>query len=360
MPAQALQKELDAAVHQGIFPGASLLVARGPEILCSLHSGQAQTTPTSRAISENTLFDIASITKPMATATLMMLANPEIDHLVDHPVGDFYHSALYGEIQLKYLLNHTSGLPAWRDYYRQMVQEAPDHNKNTQKILSLIVKEIPHSKPGMKCEYSDLGYILLGYILEQIYAKPLNLIFKEKIAQPLGLVSTKYIPLGETLNDHEIASTEDCPWRKKVLTGEVHDDHAWLMGGVAGHAGLFSTTKDIHRWIVELIKAKKGASDFIDQQTFQFFNPLPEKRDRHKRYFTMGFDTPSEPSSSGKFFSSKTLGHLGYTGTSFWWDTTNDAIVILLTNRVHPSRTNEQIKAFRPKLHNLIWQSYFK
>ncbi len=132
------------------------------------------------------------------------------------------------------------------------------------------------------------------------------------------------------------------------------------MGGVAGHAGLFSTATDIHKWILELTKAFHGQSDLIDQDTFNNFNYLPEKRDRHKRYFTMGFDTPSEPSSSGKHFSTKSLGHLGYTGTSFWWDTTNDAIVILLTNRVCPSRTNEKIKNFRPALHNLVWETFFK
>lgn len=387
-----LKTELDKAVDEKIFSAASLMVARGKDILCHVQSGTTSFEEGAKSVDEKTIFDIASLTKPFSTATLMMLSCPAIPNLTTLCVGDFISSSHYGKVTLGQLLNHTSGLPAWRNYYQyytrddiarpevdagknnpivatekssflrheKIAEQNPNHEQITQTLVQIILKETPHSKPGIKCEYSDLGYILLGYILEQIYSKKLEQIFDEKIASPLALSSTFYnrLPLTEEKQLFSYAATEKCAWRGKTLLGEVHDDHAWLMGGVAGHAGLFSTTADIHRWLSELRDARNGTSHFISKEIFDLFQFLPEKRERQPRFFTLGFDTPSQPSSSGKHFSAHTLGHLGYTGTSFWWDMTTDEMIVLLTNRVHPSRENDKIKNFRPYLHDLVWSLY--
>ena len=157
-----------------------------------------------------------------------------------------------------------------------------------------------------------------------------------------------------------------------MIIGEVMDENCFVMGGVAGHAGLFSTCEDVAKWLLELKKAKEGKSRLIDQKTFRVFclDPLKEQESRrtgeqkgvHRpdRFFALGFETPSHPSSSGKYFSSNSLGHLGYTGTSFWWDLEKDWMVILLTNRVHPTRENKKIQEFRPKLHDLVVKEILK
>lgn len=135
------------------------------------------------------------------------------------------------------------------------------------------------------------------------------------------------------------------------------DEHAWMMGEVAGHAGLFSTANEIQIWLLELRRGLQGKSRLFPRPIVSRFLAMPKKRRRDQPFFTLGFDTPSKVSQSGKNFSAQTVGHLGYAGTSFWWDLKKDAIVILLTNRVHPTRENNKIRDFRPSLHDLIWET---
>ncbi len=354
---QTIDSVMKEALSEGVFPGASLLVARGEKILWNQVYGNAQIVPQKRPLLPETNFDIASLTKPLCTATLFMLAVQEKKcALTDLIEGTSLHS----------LLNHTSGLPDWKPYYKELLQTAPGwvaDKKGKEWLIQKILADLKQVKPTQEAIYSDLGYILLGDFLEKIYQKKLDLLFKEKIATPLGLKKTFFNPierhteLTDSHPDH-FAATEECSWRNKILCGEVMDDHAWLMGGVAGHAGLFSTAEDIHRWLTELMNAKNGKGSLIRGETFKLFCTIPKNRDPQIPFFTLGFDTPSSFSSAGKYFSPQSLGHLGYSGTSFWWDLKDDLWVILLTNRVHPRRENNLIREFRPKIHDLIRQEF--
>jgi CubicO group peptidase (beta-lactamase class C family) len=153
-----------------------------------------------------------------------------------------------------------------------------------------------------------------------------------------------------------IAPTEDCPWRKKVLCGEVHDDNAYAVGGVAGHAGLFSSVRDIHQLLACLNGCHRGKNTFLPQALIQEF--LSRDESVKNSTYALGWDTPSEnKSSSGKYFSLHSVGHLGFTGTSIWWDLEKNCHVVLLSNRVHPTRKNEKIREFRPYIHDLIMKT---
>jgi CubicO group peptidase (beta-lactamase class C family) len=207
--------------------------------------------------------------------------------------------------------------------------------------------------------YSDLGFILLGAVIEEVSGMTLDRFCHERIFRPLGLRATAFIDLSllrarrlEPVTEM-IAPTERCPWRKKVLCGEVHDDNAYAMGGVAGHAGLFSSAKDLDTILCRLKECYRNTAPFIPQRIVQEF----WTRDQAVSDSTwcLGWDTPSPTnSSSGAYFSPHSVGHLGFTGTSAWLDLEHDRHVILLSNRVHPSRDNEQIRAFRPHIHDLI------
>jgi CubicO group peptidase (beta-lactamase class C family) len=176
--------------------------------------------------------------------------------------------------------------------------------------------------------------------------------------KPLGLENLFFLPLKESeiRPGHACAATEDCPWRHKILEGEVHDDNAYVVGGVAGHAGLFGTARDIFGLLQHLLDTYTGkvASKVFQRETVQTFFECQQDQGR----FALGFDTPTGlESSSGRYFSDHSVGHLGFTGTSFWMDLEEEVIVILLTNRVHPSRANEKIKDFRPMLHDTVMET---
>lgn len=346
MSAPKIDEEMQSAVKEGVFPGAHLLVFKGESILHDEVYGWAQITPAPEKLTRIHLFDLASLTKPLCTATLAMIGFSEGCFDPTAKVAAFFPS-FNQEITLGHLLSHTAGLPDWKPYY-----QTPGD------VIPKILAEPLVARPGEKVIYSDLGYILLGAVLEKIFNAPLDRLFEEKIARPLNLIRTTFNPLWRWGDPAGYAATEDCPLRGRVLRGEVHDDNAFAMGGVAGHAGLFGSAGEVARWIFELRQARLGIGKVISKKAFELFCQVPAERDRHKRFFTLGFDTPSDPSSSGKYFSSSSLGHLGYAGTSFWWDPVQDFGVVLLTNRVHPSRDNDGIKQFRPLIHDVIARAF--
>lgn len=356
------------AIAEKVFPGASLLVGHNRKIIFQKEYGLAEETPLVRPLTKDILFDIASLTKPICTATLFMIATQKKLCSLDTPLQKFYPTLSDKHIHLKHLLNHTSGLPDWKAYHVQLLTEHPEWmltSNGRQWLIEKIIHEcehsrVTHSSVNNQTVYSDLGYILLGDILEKIFKKPLARIFEKEIATPLKLKNTFFNPVMNKIDSqpHRFAATEICSWRQKLLCGEVHDDNAWVMNGVAGHAGLFSNTTDIFTWLCELDKARFGESNLITKEIFNLFCSPPKDRNRQQRYFTLGFDTPSHPSSSGHNFSDNSLGHLGYTGTSFWWDLDKNFTIILLTNRVHPTRANETIREFRPKLHDLVYSTF--
>ena len=352
---KALQTLMQGAVDQGIFPGGVLLVANKDETIFFDAFGRARLSP-KRLMTTETVFDLASLTKPLATALCVMVLVQEgrvaLDQTLGQAVPDFSDTDKEG-LTVGQLLCHTSGLPDYRPYYERLSKWPPFERKG--EVRKMLLGEALIHDPGKVSLYSDLGFMILEWLIEVAAKKPLDRFVQESVYAPLRLKALFFVPLeGLKVRDHHpYAATEHCPWRGKLLQGEVHDDNAYTLGGVAGHAGLFGTARDIYRLLRELLNTYLGASNtglFHEDLVHTFFH-------RHSDVGTwaLGFDTPTRPhSSSGQSFSDQSVGHLGFTGTSFWMDLERGVIVILLTNRIHPSRENETIKAFRPLVHDAV------
>ncbi|MBI2341844.1 MAG: serine hydrolase, partial [Deltaproteobacteria bacterium] len=229
--------------------------------------------------------------------------------------------------------------------------------------IEAICSEPPAYPVGYQSIYSDLGFILLGEMIEHITRETLDSLFAKQIAKPLGLQNTFYIRLSKEgkrptdIKPENFAPTEHCPWRNRVLQGEVHDQNCSAMGGVAGHAGLFSTTADIHKFILTITNCLNEKDPFISSDTVERFLPFHYKLTECNSTWLLGWDRPDHINSqAGSHFSQKSIGHLGYTGCSMWMDLEKDFWIILLTNRIHPTITNEKIKSFRPMIYNMIYE----
>jgi len=243
------------------------------------------------------------------------------------------------------LLLHDSGLPAHRDFYKEA--------KGRDAILARVLAEPLIHEPGAQVEYSDLGFILLGAIVERLTGDSLDTYAKREIFQALGMDRSMFNPPRKLRED--IAPTEmDSDFRKRLIWGEVHDENAWAMGGIAGHAGLFSTAEDIASFAQMILNGGIYGNDrVLARSTIQQFTTRQTIAGSAR---TLGWDVPEEPSSSGRYFSAKSFGHTGFTGTSLWIDPERDLFVVLLTNRVNPTRANEKIRQVRPALHDAIFE----
>ena len=374
MDLDAVEHAFNDAIAQGVFPGAVVLVGKGEEVIYERAFGNRSLVPDKTALLASTVFDVASLTKPLATTlAIMHLVREKKIRLEDQVTRFIPTYGVFGKnvTTCRHLLNHSSGLPAWKPYYEDIVKlekagrihfvasRAANHF-----VLEQIHREKPMDPPGKRVLYSDLGFMLLGEIVETVSGATLDRFCQERVFRPLGLRSTAFIDLTqlrtrrlEPVRDM-IAPTENCPWRKKILCGEVHDDNAYAMGGVAGHAGLFSSARDVHVLIAFLNRCLRGQDDSLPAALVTEF--LTRDESVANSSHALGWDTPSpKDSASGQFFSSHSVGHLGFTGTSIWWDLEKNRHVILLTNRVHPSRKNEKIKEFRPNIHDLIMKALF-
>lgn len=372
MDFKSVDNAFEKAVIQGVFPGAVLLVGKGDEILYEHAFGARSLVPTIRPSDTSTIFDLASLTKPLATTVVMMLLVSEKKVCLDERVTRFFPNfGVFGkqDITLRHLLNHSSGLPHWMPYYENVLKSDKTGESNfvasqaaKQYVFTQVHREKPVSPAGLQGLYSDLGFMVLGEIVEAISDSTLDLFCDDRIFEPLGLERTFFVDLTRSKTrrlqaiEEMIAPTEDCPWRKKVLCGEVHDDNAYALGGVAGHAGLFSSARDIHQLLACLNRCLRGSDSFLPRTLVEEF--LSKDETVKNSTYALGWDTPSESrSSSGKYFSSHSVGHLGFTGTSIWWDLEKNCHVVLLSNRVHPTRKNEKIREFRPYVHDLIMKT---
>ena len=349
---EAVDKLMRQAITDKVFPGGVLLVAEKEEIVFFEAYGYAHLS-NHAPMTKDTIFDLASLTKPLGTtlAVMRLIQNDQIG--LEDPLGqilpEFADTDKAG-IKLKNLLYHDSGLPDYRPYYKTLKRIARDSRKSS--LKKLLVQEPLVNPIGKTVVYSDLGFMILAWVVEHVAGQRLDHFVAEEIYQPLGLNHLFFISRNPAESRGHFAATENCPWRKKILEGQVHDENADVIGGVAGHAGLFGTAANIYRLLIELLSIYRGqrkSALFHRDLLHRFFKRLPGT-DK-----ALGFDTPSATGSScGRGFSQNSVGHLGFTGTSFWMDLEQSVIVILLTNRVHPSRENESIKKFRPVLHDTV------
>ncbi|MFA7167118.1 MAG: serine hydrolase domain-containing protein [Desulfoplanes sp.] len=347
-----IQTMMQQAVDEGVFPGGVLLAAREGAVTCFVAAGRANVF-SGTMVTHDTLFDLASLTKPLATTLAVMKLVEQGVIEIDQPMGSILpalHHTGKQMITLRQLLAHTSGLPAYQPYYLRLCDFPADGRKAA--LRQLLGNEPLIHPVGAFSLYSDIGFMLLEWVVETVSGQRLDRYVSDQIYWPLGLDHLFFIDLNRPRPVGRYAATEQCPWRKRVLEGEVHDDNAHAAGGIAGHAGLFGTAEDVFRLLDHLMGIYHqdiGSGIICPQLVRQFFKRQPGT-DR-----ALGFDTPSATgSSAGEFFSRCSVGHLGFTGTSFWMDLERSVIVILLTNRVHPSRDNTRISAFRPKVHNAV------
>lgn len=353
-----------------VFPGAVLAVSRGGEMLHHKAYGCRSLLPTVSPLSEDIVFDLASLTKALVTTTLVMQLVERGQLSLDRKVAQLFQTfGSHGResMTLRHLLSHSSGYPDYLPFYRKVV--SADSGERTGIMTSrgaveMIYREIFQTKlenlPGKVSKYSDIGFILLGHVIEVATGgSSIERLAIRDIFKPLELRSTGFIDLSkvkrrglEPVTD-VIAPTARCPWRGRVLCGEVHDDNAWVMGGIAGHAGLFGTAVDVQKVAQTLLDCYHGRSSFIDRDVVKTF--WSREVSVPNGTWALGWDTPSaERSSAGKYFSKDSVGHLGFTGCSLWIDPSEELVVVLLTNRIHPSTENKEIKQFRPMLHDLV------
>ena len=341
------------AVSDGVFPGAVLLVSRDGTPIFHRAYGVADLF-SGRAMTVETIFDLASLTKPLATTLAVM-------HLIQHnrlglqqPLGELlpaFKDDPKSVITIANLLCHNSGLAAYRPFYQRLEHLPMAERKSV--LRDLLAGEPLIDSVGAGVVYSDIGFMILQWVVERISGWRLDHYVREELYRPCGLDHLFFIDLNTPTKPPGVfAATEQCRWRKDVLVGRVHDENTYVLGGVQGHAGLFGTAADVHRLLVELLSAyhDRPSTGCFEPDLVRLFFRRWAGTDR-----ALGFDTPSvENSSSGRFFSTNSVGHLGFTGTSFWMDLDQAVVVILLTNRVHPTRDNEAIRQFRPKLHDAV------
>ncbi len=365
---EPITQKMEEGLSTKVFPGGVLLVHHRGKIVYHKAFGHASLLPHKKKMKRNTLFDLASLTKPLATSAALLLLLQENQVSLDDPLSRFisgFTRGLKREITLSHLLTHSSGLPDWKPYFQTIAKRATKEQgflgspEAKATVYALARKESLISAPGEVSRYSDIGFMLLGEIIEKVEGTALHRICSRKLFTKAHCKETFFINRGrrpKAARGRDFASTEDSVWRKKVVSGIVHDDNTYAMGGVSGHAGLFSTAKEVYQLVRLWLDSLKGEGIFdpaltSDFATRQRGNRVPAESSRG-----LGWDTPSIPSSSGHYFSKLSFGHLGFTGTSVWIDPKQDLAVILLTNRIHPDTANEKIRAFRPALHNIIFK----
>jgi CubicO group peptidase (beta-lactamase class C family) len=396
---------IENSACEAVYPGAVILVAKGGKIVFHEPVGYRSLTPERAPMLRHTIFDLASLTKPLATTLCTMKLVNEDKILLDQPLKRMLPNAVLGdksELTSRLLLCHSSGLADWKPFYENLI---PYPVKERKRILrEWIIRESFAYEPGKRNLYSDLGFMLLEWVIEEKTGETLPRYVHKHFYGPLGLKRTMFRsagededPLppasakgegpdsGEAIVDRggkkksldsrlcgsdrntrgkiesihsrdEFAATEDCPWRRRVLQGEVHDDNAWTLGGYSGHAGLFSTAEEVYVIANLLREHYIGVRhDFFRPETVREFfrrQDIVEGSD-----WALGWDTRAlKGSSAGKHFSRGSVGHTGFTGTSMWMDLEKDVIAILLTNRVHPKRENDRIKQFRPAFHDAVME----
>ena len=338
-----LQSIIEKALKENYPPSIEVSISEKGKNIFHKHWGQ-----------KYRYWDVASLTKVMATTASLMNLYDQKQVNLKKPISfylGFMKGTRPGKITVQQLLTHTSGLSAHEKFYLNLKKIKP-HSRTEwlkKKFQTLPVNKSP------RAVYSDLDFIFLGWIIEELTGLVLEKAVQELSLNPLKLKETRYHPQNKPKYDSSLyAPTEKCPWRKKILQGEVHDDNTWVMGGVAGHAGLFSSAKDVESFGVSMVNSFKGRRGFVSSKTTKLFlsRAIPHKRGD----WTLGFMLPSEEkSSAGDLADKNCVGHTGFTGVSLWMDVRREIVITILSNRVNPTRKDERFVALRPRLHDAIW-----
>jgi len=368
-----IQAALGQAVTDGVFPGAVLAVRHGGAAIDVFTAGRLSADEAARAVLPATVYDLASLTKPLSTVTavalLIQAGRCQLHDRVESILPELAGSPI-GTASIWHFLTHSSGLPGWRGYYERVSPNAAipateeDRRRAREAVLRMIRDEALIYERGARSLYSDLGFLLLGMIVERCSGVPLQEFFRDQIASLAGTSQLGFVPTEWADNflqcarrrGSDVAPTEHDTWRGRLLCGEVHDENAASLGGVAGHAGLFGTAEAVLAVTGAWLGAYHRRPSVLDALLVKEFTcrqtVVPGSS------WALGWDTPSPPSSAGRFLSEASFGHLGYTGTSVWIDPLHELEIVLLSNRVHPTRKNERIKAFRPLIHEVVYRDY--
>jgi CubicO group peptidase (beta-lactamase class C family) len=339
----AARRVLDQAIAERAFPAAVIEVGTAGQILWRQAFGTLTFDIDAAPASDDTIFDLASLTKVIATTPIVMqqvergvlaLEDPVSGHIAEWRSDD------RADVTLRDLLAHCSGLPVWRPFFREL--------KGRHAYEAAIAAEPLDYAPRTQSVYSDLDFILLGFIVDG--RVPLAERFALMLSQMEIVEEIQFAP--PSLWRARIAPTEQDPWRGRLLVGEVHDENAAALGGIAGHAGLFGTAAAVGSYARHLLQVLDGRAGVFRRATLQEF--VTKRADIPGSSRALGWDTMLPTSSCGTLMSARAFGHTGFTGTSLWIDPEKDVYVTLLTNRVHPTRANEAIKHVRPAVHDAV------
>jgi CubicO group peptidase (beta-lactamase class C family) len=337
---------LEGFRRRGAFPGGVLAVGREGSLVHLHPFGRLSYDADARPVTADTLYDLASLTKVVATTTMAMILVDEGRLDLDRPVQDYlpgFRGPGKEAVTVRHLLSHSSGLDWWAPLYREI--------RGREAYVEQIQAMDLVYPPGSRSLYSDLGAILLGEVLERAAGQPLEDFVRQRVFAPLAMRDTMFRPPAALRP--RIAPTEHDPWRGRVVHGEVHDENGFALGGVAPHAGLFGTAADLARFAQMLL----GGGVFegrriVSRAIVELFTRRAGVPGSDR---ALGWDTKSaEGSSAGAQFSARSFGHTGFTGTSLWIDPERRLYVILLTNRVHPTRENQLIREVRPAVADAV------
>ena len=340
---------LRSGIDQRAFPGAAIAIAHRGKLIAHKGLGRFTYDATSPAVKAETVYDLASVTKVVATTTACMILSDRGLFTLDQPLVELLPEFAGNNqeqkearklVTLRILLAHSSGLPA----YIKLFQTSSNKDDLRRQALRVPLT----ATPGTRAEYSDIGFILLGEALQKLAGEPLDKFCQCEIFSKLNLAQTTFTPP----QDQKLLippTEDDRTYRHRLIQGEVNDENASVLGGVAGHAGCFSTAFDVSAFAQCMLQ---NGSPLVKKETLEIFTrrqDLPAGTSR-----TLGWDTPTQPSQSGRYFSSRSYGHLGYTGTSLWIDPDRQLSVTLLTNRTWPDRGSQSIKQVRPAFHDAV------
>lgn len=351
----SVYRVLEEAIQEHAFPGCAFGVLSREEVVLADSLGHFTYEDNAPAVRTETVFDVASLTKVVSTTAVAMLLYQSGALDLETPLGDLLPGFVVGrenterarKVTIRHLLAHSSGLPGYVEFFRTV---------STPAALFRACLELPiETVPGERSEYSDPGFILLGKALEVILRTDLAVAAQKTIFDPLGLVSTRFTPPARDQDD--IPPTEvDRNFRHRRIQGEVQDENAFILGGAAGHAGLFSSVPDLLKFASEILASARNESRSSKQTLFtaDTIETFAMRQAPEGSSPALGWDTPSAESSAGRHFSSHSIGHLGYSGCSLWIDLDADLAVALLTNRTWPDRQTQLIKQIRPAFHDAV------